>query len=395
MKTALTVAGLSLRKTTREAVFFVVMLGLALAFTLVFGTVFADTASESRVSVAVTDLDNSELSSSMIQSLRDSGVYDAVVLQEGDLYSSVREGKVSAGIVIPRGFEASLSSEEPLKVDVLSLSTSGAPAVLGKILERKITEHLLVGEVRGLALDLAALSSDRVPIQADALVREVVEEFRLRPALGVEAADLVGGEVGQQNASLGTSTLGIYVMFTMFTVIFASGDILKERQDGTWLRLMAAPISRWAIIAGKILGAYAVGAAQLGVLLLSGRYLRNMDYGPNPLAFVLVIAVFLLVVTGLGIMLSTMVKTLPQLQTLAPIVIVASCMLGGCHWPMELVPPFMQTVAKFTPQAWAMAAMTGLAYGGADFTTVLPNILVLLGFGALFFAVGVSRVRFE
>ena len=96
MKTALTVAGLSLRKTTREAVFFVVMLGLALAFTLVFGTVFADTASESRVSVAVTDLDNSELSSSMIQSLRDSGVYDAVVLQEGDLYSSVREGKVSA-----------------------------------------------------------------------------------------------------------------------------------------------------------------------------------------------------------------------------------------------------------------------------------------------------------
>jgi ABC-2 type transport system permease protein len=396
MKTALIVAGLSLRKTGKEPGFLVVMLGIALVFTMVFGSVFGSMASESKVSVAVTDLDNSDLSSSMIQSLRDSGVCDAVVLPEGDLYSSVREGKVSAGIVIPRGFETSLSSQEPLKVDVLSLSSSsGLSAVFGKTLERKVTEYLLAGEVKGLALDLAALSPQPLPVQADALVRQVVDEFTRRPALTVEVAGLAEGEGRQQDDAIGVPTLGTYLMFTMFTVIFASGDILKERQDGTWIRLMAAPVSRGGIVGGKILGAYAVGVFQLGVLLLSGRYLRDMDYGPNPFAFILVLAIFLLVVTGLGIMLSTMVKTLPQLQALSPIVIVASCMLGGCYWPLELVPPFMQTVAKFTPQAWAMSAMTGLVYGGADLQSVVPNILILLGFGALFFTVGVARVKFE
>jgi ABC-2 type transport system permease protein len=395
MKTALIVAGLSLRKARNEVGFFAVMIGLAVVFTLVFGTIFGNVSSGGRVALAVTDLDNSGLSSSMVQSLRDSGAQDVMVVSERDLYTAVREGKVSAGIAIPRGFEASLSSGESLKVDVVSLSSTGLPGVIGKVLETEVTEYLLAREVRDVALDLAALSPGTVPIQADVLVQRVIDEYTRHPALTVEVAGLVGDEGRQPDDALGVSTLGIYLMFTMFTVIFTSGDILKERQDGTWLRLMAAPASRGAIVGGKILGAYAIGAAQLGVLLLSGRYLRNMDYGPNPFAFVLVLAVFLLATTGLGMMLSTMVRTLPQMQTLSPIVIVASCMIGGCYWPLELVPPFMQTIAKFTPQAWAMSALTGVVYKGAQLQAIVPNLLVLLGFGSLFFIAGVSRVKFE
>ncbi len=395
MRTALIVAGLSLRKARNEVGFLAVMIGLAVAFTLVFGSIFVNVSSGGRVSLAVTDLDNSGLSSSMIQSLRDSGAQDVMVVSEGDLYTAVREGKVSAGIVIPRGFEASLSSDEPLEVDVVSLSSTGLPGVIGKVLETEVTEYLLAREVRDVALDLAALSPGAVPIQADVLVQRVVDEYTRRPALTVEVAGLAGDEGRQPDDAIGLPTLGIYLMFTMFTVIFTSGDILKERQDGTWLRLMAAPASRGAIVGGKILGAYAIGAAQLGVLLLSGRYLRNMDYGPNPFAFVLILAVFLLAITGLGMMLSTMVRTLPQLQTLAPIVIVASSMIGGCYWPLELVPPFMQTIARFTPQAWAMSALTGVVYKGAQLQAIVPNLLVLLGFGSLFFIAGVSRVKFE
>jgi len=371
------------------------MVGLALVFSVVFGAVFGGQSAESKISVGVADLDSSALSASMVQSLQDSGVYSVKMLSKEDLYSAVRQGKASAGVVIPAGFEASLSSGEPLEADIVSLSASGLPTVLAKVLERKVTEYLLAGAVRGAARSLAMLSSVYVPVQPETLVEQVLDEFRIRPALTVEVVDLSAGEVSRQSDSSAKPTLGIYVMFTMFTVIFSCGDILKERREGTWLRLMAAPVSRASIVGGKILGAYLVGALQLAVLLFSGWCLRNLDFGPNPPLFLLVIAVFLFVVTGLGIMLSTMVKTLPQLGALAPIVIVATCMLGGCYWPLELVPPYMQVIAKFTPQAWAMSAMADVVYHGARFVAVLPNILVLIAFGALFFVLGVSRIKFE
>jgi len=112
------------------------MVGLALVFSVVFGAVFGGQSAESKISVGVADLNSSALSASMVQSLQDSGVYSVKMLSKEDLYSAVRQGKASAGVVIPAGFEASLSSGEPLEAHIVSLSASGLPTVLAKVLER-------------------------------------------------------------------------------------------------------------------------------------------------------------------------------------------------------------------------------------------------------------------
>ncbi len=87
------------------------------------------------------------------------------------------------------------------------------------------------------------------------------------------------------------------------------------------------------------------------------------------------------VVTAMGLFLSTLVRTTAQLQTMAPIVIVATCMLGGCYWSLEMVSPTMQAVSKFTPQAWAMAVLNDVVLRGRSLSSTAPNLLVLACFG--------------
>jgi ABC-2 type transport system permease protein len=52
--------------------------------------------------------------------------------------------------------------------------------------------------------------------------------------------------------------------------------------------------------------------------------------------------------------------------------------LGGCWWPIEVVPSWMQKMALFLPSGCAMNGMHKLVSFGASPGTVIPNIVALL-----------------
>ena len=72
----------------------------------------------------------------------------------------------------------------------------------------------------------------------------------------------------------------------------------------------------------------------------------------------LVLGSYMLAGTGLAVMVSALVRTRDQMSGLSPLVSTGLAMLGGCLWPLEVVAPFMQTVAKFTPTGWAVMGLT-------------------------------------
>jgi ABC-2 type transport system permease protein len=64
--------------------------------------------------------------------------------------------------------------------------------------------------------------------------------------------------------------------------------------------------------------------------------------------------------------------------------------LGGCWWPIELVPKGMKTVGKIFPTAWIMDAYNKLIFFGYGLESVLVNLAVLVGFTALFLFLAVK-----
>jgi len=398
VKKMLAVAGVSLQRTWKDKLFVIIMIATALVFTSVSGLIFGGMSGgvKSLVPVGVTNHDKSDLSAKMVAALKDAGVYDVRALEEDKAYQDVRLGNVETSFIIPAGFGDSVVSDSPLPVTVVSLSTSNTGMIAGTIMEKSLTSYLLeqavVTVTESSAVELG-VSGRADPASA---ARTALERLSSAPAMTVSYEE-VKQDASSKNAPTWTAGYsgGIYIMFTMFTVLFQSGDILIERRTGTWGRLLSTPVSRSAVIGGKAVGSYVVGLVQVLILVLVGRYAFKINFGPNLGAVIAIMALMVAVVTGLGMFLSTLVRTIAQLQTMAPIVIVSTCMLGGCYWPLEMVSPVMQKIAKFTPQAWAMTALSDVVLRGGSLQSTAPNLLVLAGFGLVFFVLGTARTKFE
>jgi ABC-2 type transport system permease protein len=69
--------------------------------------------------------------------------------------------------------------------------------------------------------------------------------------------------------------------------------------------------------------------------------------------------------------------------------------LGGCWYPLELFPSFMQNLARIFPTTWAMQGLLDLLLRGAGIIDILPEAGVLILFAGVFFSVGVMRFRYE
>lgn len=398
MRKMLAVAEVSLLKTWKDKLFVIIMIATALVFTSVAGLIFGGSSGgvTSLVPVGVTDNDGSELSTALTGALESAGAYKVHVLSEEAAYEDVRLGKVETAFVIPAGFQASVDAGTPKPVTVVSLSSSTTGMVAGTIMEKSLTSYLLEQAVVSVTNDGAEELGLTGKVDAYLAAENAVEKLKTSPALTVEF-EAVAPETDLKDAPNWTAGYagGVYIMFTMFTVLFQAGDILNERQLGTWGRLISTPVSRSALVGGKAIGAYVVGLLQIIILVLAGRFAFKINFGQDLLGVLAIMALMVAVVTAMGLFLSTLVRTTAQLQTMAPIVIVATCMLGGCYWSLEMVSPTMRTVSKFTPQAWAMTALNDVVLRGRSLSSTAPNLLVLACFGLVFFVLGVWRTKFE
>lgn len=68
-------------------------------------------------------------------------------------------------------------------------------------------------------------------------------------------------------------------------------------------------------------------------------------------------------------------------------------MLGGCMWPLEIVPSFMRTLGHFFPHAWAVDAWTVLLSRGGDLGAIAGQLAILAGFAAVLLSAATVRLR--
>jgi ABC-2 type transport system permease protein len=104
---------------------------------------------------------------------------------------------------------------------------------------------------------------------------------------------------------------------------------------------------------------------------------------------------FTLAATAFGLMLATFCKTFSQANGLSIMFSMLFAALGGCWWPLEITPPIYQTVVKVLPSTWAMQGFVDIIVRGKGLMDILPIAGVLLVFAAVFFGVGIRRLRFD
>jgi ABC-2 type transport system permease protein len=334
-------------------------------------------------------------------------VYDTVSEAE----APVAEGKAAAAIVIPASFTADINAYTPTSIEVIV--DPGQPesaSIVTGIMKQVVDEVTIWGEVqygiRAILEESGALAGASEEQQRAAgaqtlgVIMTALNEMRRTPAIAVVSEDLEGIESQNWVATFFALMFpGFAVMFIFLNVTWSSSSLLTERETGTLRRLLAAPLPRGAIIAGKML-AYALLACTQAVVLFSVASVAfGMPLGQSPLGLVVHTLVVALTSAAMGMLVAALAKSASQAGNIGIILGLILAAIGGCismsGEPVFRSPGFMGTLANFTPHAHAVEGYYSLMAENAAFVNILPQMGVVLAFGAAFFLVAVWRFKFE
>lgn len=189
---------------------------------------------------------------------------------------------------------------------------------------------------------------------------------------------------------------GILVMFTLLVLLTSGGSLLvTERKQGLLRRLASAPVSRSEVVSGKWAGRMVLAAIQVGVALTIGTVLFRMDWGPDLAMVVVILAAWAGFCASAGLLVGSIAQTEGQAGGLGVLAANLLAALGGCWWPIEVTPPWMQTLQHFMPTGWTMNALHKLISFQSGAASALPQLAILLAATLAVAAFAVKRFQYE
>ncbi len=270
---------------------------------------------------------------------------------------------------------------------------------------------LAVSELLRLDSDtlIARLTSTTVPLPEIALPRVPVPPPPVLPTLDVPtfpaptAVHLPGAlEVAETSVTGAPTRLntfdqnvpGFSVTFLLLGMLLGlSLGLLDERDWGTLDRLRSMPTPIDVTLLAKLVARFTVGFVQMAMLLLVGRIAFGISLGPEPLALALPTAGIVFAGTAFGLVVAGLAPSREAVLPLGSIVIVTMAAVGGCWWPIDLEPRWMQNAALAFPTTWAMAAYNDLMIRRQTVTAALRPTMILLLYGLAYLATGLALFR--
>ncbi len=178
-----------------------------------------------------------------------------------------------------------------------------------------------------------------------------------------------------------------WTLFAIFFIIVPlSINIVKEKSQGTFVRLRTNPVSYATVLGGKTIVYLIVCLIQFMLMLLVGVYLfpaiglpTLQVSGRLPLLFI--VAIFAgLAAIGLGLLLGTIAKTQEQSAPFGATFVVILAAMGGVWVPVFIMPKFMQTLSNISPMNWGLNAFYDVFLRNGSLLDILPELLLLLAF---------------
>lgn len=221
--------------------------------------------------------------------------------------------------------------------------------------------------------DLAVLKTTGQPVTADAL--NALASAPRHLTLSVTTA----GKREDPPSGFSQAVPGTMVMFTML-VLLTSGAIMLvvERKYGLLRRLASTPITPGAIIAGKWSSRMALGVVQVSFAMLVGRFVFGVDWGPSLPMVVLVLVAWAAFNASFALLLGNIARTQPQMAGAGVLTSMVLAALGGCWWPIEITPQWMQSLQLALPTGWTMNALHKLVNFGYDWSAAAPHVAALV-----------------
>ena len=194
------------------------------------------------------------------------------------------------------------------------------------------------------------------------------------------------------SGSAGSHYLGYFfpgsiAMIVLFTSIFSMMSLIQDRNEGFLLSVLAAPVSRSAIVLGKVLGGATLAAVQ-GIVFLVFAPLVGVHVSIGAVLLgMLVIAMLSFELTALGFTIAWPMDSPQAFHAIVNLLLLPLWMLSGSLFPASGASPWMHAIMRANPLTYGVDALRNLLFPAQPTDASLPvNLLVTAGFCLLCFA---------
>ena len=198
---------------------------------------------------------------------------------------------------------------------------------------------------------------------------------------------------------------GDYFSFVLIGIAFSgyfgvglssfSSSIRRAQTTGTLEAMLTTPTSLSAIILSSSLWDYLLTTLRVFVYLFIGVALLGVDlqHG-NYLAALIILVLTVITFSSLGIIAASFIMVLKRGDPITWVVSALSTLLGGVYYPIEILPDWMQFLARLIPVTYALEAMRLALLQGASFSTLFPDIMALIVFSIILLPMSLFSFRY-
>jgi ABC-2 type transport system permease protein len=388
-----------LRITTRDRGALGILIGMPMLLIVILGSALGNLNSNiSKIPVAIVNLDKGDTAAKITDPFFENETLTKLFLAQRShdpaaARAAVERGDLAGALVLPSDLTKRIAVGKPatmtLYVDPGRQITSGIFRGVAET-DSARTSGAIIG-VRTTSFYISRIQGAGGSVMGSAIGQVI------RSVTSTSGAQAVGLAETTATAGKEVSTLSYYAgamsaMFIMFGAMFGAFSLIRERETWTLPRMLTTPASRMDIVGGKMLGVFAIGILQFGVLVAFTSAI-GVTWG-DPLAVGLIAVSTVGAATGMSLLIASVAKTVRSVSGIAQIVIQLMAALGGSFIPVTQFPAFMRPLHYFTVNGWAIDGILQSMRGGTALS-ILPNVGALLAMAVVFFVVGATRLRWE
>ncbi|MEK4884100.1 ABC transporter permease [Bacillus sp. FSL W8-1127] len=189
------------------------------------------------------------------------------------------------------------------------------------------------------------------------------------------------------------SLFGFALFFVIYTIAFQVVNILQEKKEGIWDRMIFSPIKKWQMYTGNLLFCFVLGYIQV-LMVFSVFYAIGVDFYGGFAKTLVILIPYVFSVVALSIFLTGICKSVPQFRAILQILAVSMAMVGGAYWPIEIVSSqVLLAISKFVPVTYAMQALKEATIYHYSFSELLYPISILFMMGVVLMGIGINLME--
>lgn len=406
------------RDTGGLVILFLMPLLLILIVTFVQDGTYRNFSKE-KITILLIDNDKDEISQKIKEHLDSSALFNIVSGKEGKPFTEemarrlVLQGKYVMAIVVPE----KLSSDTKLRVNqnvsrMVSLFSgmSAEDTTDNKQTQAKNIRLYFDPTLQASFKETVkgAIRNMMAEVETHYIYHSLEEYMEAEDSIGIDQQSIVFEEISPKSSdekiipNSVQHNVPAWALFAIFFIVIPlSTNIIKEKTQGTGLRVFTSPQPYSLFLTGKIMVYIVVSLIQFVLMLLVGLYIFPLMGLPSLVVTgkITLLAVMAaasgLSAIALGVLLGTLAKTQEQAAPLGATITVILAAIGGVWIPVFAMPHTMQTIAKISPMNWGLQGFYNILLRDGGCSAIAPEIGLLLAFSAICFCISIYYEKFK